>query len=387
MTLPARMKFGIFLAPFHRLGENPTLGLERDLETVQWLDYLGFDEAWIGEHHSGGWETIASPEVFIGVAAERTRHIKLGTGVVSLPYHHPLMVANRMVLLDHLTRGRVMMGVGPGALVSDAHMLGIDPPDQRRRMDESLGIIMRLLTETEPVTHESEWFMLREARLHLRPYTQPHFPIAVASAVSPSGMVLAGKHGAAVLSVGVLRPGSAASNLREFWEIAEESAAEHGKAMKREDWRLVMPVHLAESRKEAIKQARVAAGRFQHEYFEKTLGHDAAIDGPADKIIDAMVEKGAWCVGTPDDLIATLERLDQESGGYGGLLIQAQEWGTREQVLHSYELLARYVMPRFQGSLVNLEASQALASDKRVELNALRERSLDKAKQDYRRRQ
>ena len=387
MTLPARMKFGIFLAPFHRLGENPTLGLERDLETLQWLDYLGFDEAWIGEHHSGGWETIASPEVFIGVAAERTRHIKLGTGVVSLPYHHPLMVANRMVLLDHLTRGRVMMGVGPGALVSDAHMLGIDPPDQRRRMDESLGIIMRLLTETEPVTHESEWFTLREARLHLRPYTQPHFPIAVASAVSPSGMVLAGKHGTAVLSVSVLRPGSAASNLREFWKIAEESAAEHGKAMKREDWRLVMPVHLAESRKEAIKQARVPAGRFQREYFEKTLGHDAGIDGPADKIIDAMVEKGAWCVGTPDDLIATLERLDQESGGYGGLLIQAQEWGTREQVLHSYELLARYVMPRFQGSLVSLEASQALASDKRVELYALRERSLDKAKQDYQRRQ
>ena len=176
MALPARMKFGIFLAPFHRLGEDPTLGLERDLELLQWLDYLGFDEAWIGEHHSGGWETIASPEVFMATAAERTKHIKLGTGVISLAYHHPLMVANRMVLLDHLTRGRVMMGVGPGALSPDAVMLGVDVVSQRQRMHESLDIIMRLLTETEPITYESDWFQLHDALLHLRPYTQPHFP-------------------------------------------------------------------------------------------------------------------------------------------------------------------------------------------------------------------
>ena len=160
MALPERMKFGIFLGPFHRPGENPTLAIERDLELVQWLDTLGFDEAWIGEHHSGGWETISSPEIFIAVAAERTRNIKLGTGVISLPYHHPLMVANRMVLLDHLTKGRVMMGVGPGALVTDAHMMGIDTAVQRERMDEALGVILRLFTETEPVTHKSDWFEL-----------------------------------------------------------------------------------------------------------------------------------------------------------------------------------------------------------------------------------
>ena len=148
------MKFGIFLAPFHWLGDNPTLALERDLEIIQWLDYLGFDEAWIGEHHSAGWETISSPEVFMGVAAERTKHIKLGTGVASLPYHHPLMLTNRMVLLDHLTRGRVMLGVGPGALVSDAYSLGIEPSLQRPRMDEAIGIIKRLLTEKDPITYE-----------------------------------------------------------------------------------------------------------------------------------------------------------------------------------------------------------------------------------------
>src|SRR5688572_23126255 len=147
-----RMKFGVFMAPFHRPGENPTLALERDLELIQWLDVLGFNEAYIGEHHSAGWEIIASPEVFIATAAERTRHIRLGTGVISLPYHHPLMVANRMVLLDHLTRGRVILGVGPGALASDAVMLGIPPERQREMMDESLGVIMRLFESTAPLT-------------------------------------------------------------------------------------------------------------------------------------------------------------------------------------------------------------------------------------------
>jgi limonene 1,2-monooxygenase len=383
MTLPVRMKFGIFMAPFHWLGDNPTLALERDLETIQWLDYLGFDEAWVGEHHSAGWETIASPEVFIGVAAERTRHIKLGTGVISLPYHHPLMVANRMVLLDHLTRGRVMMGVGPGALVTDAYMLGIDPLEQRRRMDESLGIIMRLLTSTEPITYESEWFTLKEALLHLRPYTQPHFPVAVAAGGSPSGMVLAGKHGAGILSVTLPRGSTTRTDLREYWKITEETAAQHGKTMKREEWRLVIPVHLAESRKEAFEQARVGAARWQRDYFENTLGAPASFDGPAEKIIEAMVDMGNWCVGTPDDLIAYLKRLDEASGGYGGLLITATEWGTREQVMHSYELVARYVMPHFQGSMTNLQTSQAWAADKRHELRVLINKALDRAKQDY----
>jgi limonene 1,2-monooxygenase len=378
------MKFGIFMAPFHPLGEDPTLAIDRDLELIQWLDYLGFDEAWVGEHHSAGWETIASPEMFIATAAERTKHIKLGTGVVSLPYHHPLMVTNRMILLDHLTKGRAMLGVGPGALGSDAYMLGIDPLAQRQRMDEAMTIIMRLMTTTEPITYESDWFTLHEALPHLRPYTQPHMPIAVAAAQSPAGMVLAGKHGAGILSVSVIRDPGTAPNLKKFWQIAEETAAEHGKTMQREEWRLVVHVHLAESRKEAIKQARVGAGHYQREYFERTLGVFPPSDGPSDKIIDKMVERGAWCVGTPDDLIAHIQRLDEESGGFGGFLVQATEWGTREQVLHSYELISRYVKPHFQGSLANLRASAAWTAEKQEEIVGLRSQAIDKAKKDYR---
>lgn len=382
MALPERMKFGIFMAPFHPLGEDPTLALERDLELLQWLDYLGFDEAWIGEHHSAGWETIASPELFIATAAERTRNIKLGTGVVSLPYHHPLMVANRMIQLDHLTRGRAMLGVGPGALGTDAYMLGIDPLEQRPRMDESLGIIKRLMTETDPITYKSDWFELNEARAHLRPFTKPHMPIAVAAAQSPAGMQVAGKHGAAVISISVIRDPGTAPDLKEFWKIAEETAEEHGQTMDRSEWRVVIHAHIAETRKEAMAQARVGAGKYQRDYFENTLGLKGP-KGPANKIIDVMTEHGAWCVGTPDDLIAHIHRLDEQSEGFGGLLIQATEWGTREQVLHSYELIARHVKPHFQGSLVNLQGSQAWSSNKKDDIMALRTKAIDKAKKAY----
>jgi len=222
MNLPDRMTFGIFLGPFHKVGENPTLAFRRDLELIEWLDHLGYDEAWIGEHHSAGWEIISSPELFIAASAERTTHIKLGTGVVSLPYHHPFMVANRMVQLDHMTRGRVMFGVGPGALPTDAYMMGIEPTSQRPKMDEALGIILRLFTEDEPITYKSDWFELNEALLQIKPYQAPYMPLAVASIQSPSGVALAGKHGASVLTITVPRdPSEGKAEYSKLWEIAE----------------------------------------------------------------------------------------------------------------------------------------------------------------------
>jgi limonene 1,2-monooxygenase len=379
------MKFGVFMGPFHRVGENPTLAIDRDLELVQWLDYLGFDEAWIGEHHSAGWEIISSPEIFIAAAAERTRHIKLGTGVISLPYHHPLMVANWMVQLDHMTHGRVMMGVGPGALASDAHMMGIEHTVQRPRMDEALGVILRLFTETEPITYKSDWFELREALLQLRPYQRPTMPIAVASVQSPAGVALAGKYGAAVLTITVPRDPSPNSEsvLRHLWEIAEESAAEHGQEVRREDWRLVVPVHLAETRQEARAEARLGAGRYLREYSEGTNGRKPLFDGPLEKVIDFMADAGHWFVGTPDDCIEGIRRLEERSGGYGGFLVQTVDWAPRDKMLHSYELLARYVMPQFQGSVLSTAASNRWAFERRDTLMAGRTRAIERARQDY----
>ena len=384
MAFPERMKFGIFLGPFHRVGENPTLAMERDLELIEWLDKLGFDEAWIGEHHSAGWEIISSPEVFIAAAAQRTNRIKLGTGVVSLPYHHPLMVANRMVQLDHMTYGRVLFGVGPGALPGDAYMMGIPHELQRERMDESLGIILRLFTETEPITYQSDWFELKEGLLQLRPYQRPYMHTAVASVQSPAGVTLAGKHGCSVLTITVPRdPSAGPSDLQGLWSIAEESAAEHGNTMNRDDWRLVLPCHLAESREEALNDARFGAGRYLREYSEGTNGRQAVFDGPLDKVIDHMADTGSWIIGTPDDCIEAIERLGEQSGGFGAFLVQTIDWAPRDKMLKSYELMARYVMPHFQGSVLSTQASNQWAKERQDELVSGRVRAIDRARQAY----
>src|ERR1700685_2807125 len=186
-----KLRFGAFLAPFHPLDENPTLAIERDLDLAQHMDKLGYDELWVGEHHSAGYEIYGSPELFIATAAERTRHIRLGTGVISLPYHHPLMVANRIVQLDYQTRGRAMFGFGPGLLTSDAMMLGIDPEIQRDRMADAIDVITRLLAG-EILTRKTDWYEMREARLQLRPYTKTRPHLAITRTVTPYGGLLAG---------------------------------------------------------------------------------------------------------------------------------------------------------------------------------------------------
>jgi limonene 1,2-monooxygenase len=356
------MKFGIFLAPFHRVGENPTLALDRDMELIEWLDYLGYDEVWIGEHHSAGWELIASPEIFIAAAAQRTRHIMLGSGVTSLPYHHPFLVAQRFVQLDHMTRGRAMLGCGPGALVSDAYMMGIEPVTQRPRMDESLDAIMALLRCEEPVTLKTDWFELREARLHLAPYTEPHFPIAVASVMTPSGVIAAGRHGLGVLSLGAGIPGGPEA-LANQWKIGEETAARHGKTMDRKNWKLVVNVHVADDDEEAMRQVNRAERHETVTYFEETLGRPP---GRSDDPLTEGVKMGTTLVGSVETVVRGIHRLQELSaGGFGGVLFRAHEWANREQTLKSYELFARYVMPRFQGSGDMPRGSNEWARDNR----------------------
>lgn len=378
-----RLRFGTFFAPYHEPRENPTLAIERDLETIVLLDRLGFDEAWIGEHHSTGWETVASPEMFLAVAAERTRHIRLGTGAISLPYHHPLMVADRMVLLDHLTRGRVNFGVGPGGHLSDALTLGLDPARLRDMQAESLAVIERLFLETEPFTHVSDWFELHDAVLQVRPFQDPHPPFATTSMESPWGMQLAGKHGAGVLSLAVGRGPKGPIDLKAHWAIAEESAAEAGRTVDRRDWRLVVPIHLAESRKEAVEAIRTGAGRYQLDYVTGTTGRPSPVPGPHDKVVDQMIDRGAWVVGTPDDAIPVIEALIESSGGFGALLIWAQEWGGSEATRRSYELFARYVMPRFTGALTGLEVSNRVVRAKTEDLNRERTEGVQRAQERY----
>ncbi len=352
----SHLRFGVFLAPFHPVDENPRLAVRRDFQLIDWLEALGYDEAWVGEHHSAGYEIIASPEVFIAAAAERTRHIRLGTGVASLPYHHPLMLADRVMQLDHQTQGRFMFGMGPGALPSDAFMMGIDPLDQRRMMEEAVEVLVPLLSG-ETVTAKTSWFELKDAHLQLRPFTRPRVHMAVASAVSPTGARLAGRFGLGLLSF-------AATSQEGFmalpanWKIAEEKAAEHGQQVHREEWRLVGPMHIAESREQARENVRFGLEKFVY-YFNDVAALPLTPKGEFDDLVDAFNESGFGVIGDTDDAIAQIQRLWEQSGGFGAFLQIAHNWADWPQTQRSYELIARYVMPCFQ------------------DLNAMRERSMN----------
>jgi len=345
-----RLRFGIFLAPFHKPGINPTLALETDLELIQWLDRCGYDEAWFGEHHSAGSEISASPEIFIAVAAERTRHIRLGTGVVSLSYHNPLWVAERIVLLDHLTRGRVMFGAGPGSLPTDGAMIGLSQSQTRELLDQSLDIIMRLLTTEEPVTFHNDRWDLHDARLHLRPYSNPLFDISVAAVASPTGPRLAGKHGIGLLSIGATTA-AGFDALALHWNVLEEQARRHNKAVDRSKWRLVGLVHCAETMEQAYRDVEYGIEQWFN-YFQAVAAFpQMAMPGSNVKeMISFINDSGFGAIGTPDMCTAQIERLQaQSNGGFGAYLMLGHNWADQQATLRSYELVACHVMPRFQG--------------------------------------
>ncbi len=350
------LRFGIFMPPMHKTGVNPTLALHRDLQLLEHLDRLGYHEAWIGEHHSAGSELIASPEVMIAAAAERTKHIKLGTGVNSLPYHHPFMLADRIVMLDHLTRGRMMFGAGPGQLTSDAYMLGIDPMTQRPRMEQSLDVMMRLF-RGETVTEKTDWFTCNEAVLQVKPYSD--FDIAVASSVSPSGSKLAGKYGVGLISIAATEP--AAFQMLDYnLKVWEDEAALHGHVVDRSKARLMGPMHIAETVEKAKENCRYGL-----QWVWDYLSHIIPVGDPngpppprdLDEFVDQANESGRMVIGTPEMAIAQIERLQEKTGGFGCYLFLGADIADWHQTLRSYELFAEQVMPHFTGQLAGPQAS------------------------------
>ena len=339
----SHFRFGTFIPPIHPVGENPTLCIERDMDLIVHLDRLGYDEAWVGEHHSAGAEVIASPELVIAAVAERTKRIKLGTGVNSLPYHHPLILADRIMQLHHMTRGRAMFGAGPGALVSDAKMMGLQTDRQRDMMDEALGCIVRLF-RGESVTYKADWFELKDARLQLKPYGGQPIEVATACMVSPSGPRAAGTYGTGLMSLSATAPDALKACARN-WQIACDLAAQHGHTMDRTTWRMVGLVHIAETREQALKDVDFGIAEWAR-YFEDVAVLPLIPPERKGEPAAHLRETGMAVIGTPDDCVAQIERLRKASGGFGAYLVTDHNWTSFARKCNSYELIARHVFPK-----------------------------------------
>ena len=332
---------------------------------IELLDHLDFDEAWVGEHHSGGFEIISAPEIFIAAAAERTKYIRLGTGVKSLPFYHPFLVADELVQLDHMTRGRVMFGAGPGALPTDAYQMGIDPKDQRRRMDEALNAIVPLM-KGETVSLETDWFTLKNARLQLDSYSKPMMEMAVTSIKSPAGAISAGKFGAGLLVLGGMSD-EALKIQCSNWEVCQETAKSNDQIVGRNKWRITVMTHLSDSLDQAKDDLKFGLQKWV-DYSHNVLPNSPFPDSIADPI-NYGIENKILLVGTPEDAIREIERIDKITGGFGVFLMFAHNFVPWEAAKKSYELMARYVIPYFRQS------------------NSLRQKSYDVAKNIHERLQ
>jgi limonene 1,2-monooxygenase len=347
------MKFGVFFAPHHPHNADPALQLRQDLRLMEEIDDMGFDEIWVGEHHSNGSEIISAPDLMLAAAGERTRNVMLGTGVVSMSYHHPFITASRIAQLDNMTRGRVIFGTGPGKLPLDAYMMGIDTTIQRRRQKEALEAVVPLLNG-ETVSMQTDWFTLQEAQLHLLPYRGPgEMEIAAASIASPSGPQLCGTLGLSLLS---LAAGTAKGfdALPSNWAAYEKVSRENDNEARRDRWRILEPMFLANDRAELdriVERRLPYAAEYSQVWaapeddLKWTQSAKATIDHWRD---EGMTIFGRGTFGGPEEAIGRIETLQEQTGGFGTFLILLHDLADFQATVRNFELFASEVIPHFK---------------------------------------
>jgi limonene 1,2-monooxygenase len=341
------LKFGVQLFPYHKPTINPTAQFEDDIRLIEHLDRLGYDQVFVGEHHSTGWQNIPAPELLIAAAYHRTNNITFGTGVSSLPYHHPFTLADRIVYLTHLLKGRFIWGIGAGSLAQDANIIGVEPLEQRRMTEESLEAILALLGYDGPVTRKTDWFEINNAELHYKPYGGS-IDIRAAAQLSPSGPRLAGKYGIGIFQFGVM--GAEDQNpIAETWKVAEETAAAHGKTVSRDRWSALHMMHIAETEEEARRQVRWGLQNWVR-YMSNILPLAQTDPDDFDGLIDEL-NKSIFVIGTPEMAIKRIQTILDQSGGLGSIVIGNTEIANPRDSRDSFELIAREVFPAFQGSV------------------------------------
>lgn len=342
--------------PEHPPRENWTLSYDRDIAEIVKAEQLGFDEFWIGEHHTGGYENVPMPELLIAKASAVTTTIRLGTGVVNLPYQDPFLVAERLAFLDHLTHGRLIYGFGGGGLPTDKALFQMAPEEATPRTNESLEIIWKLLTEPDPVTHEGVFWHYEQRQLQVGPY-QMVPPMAVAGLTGTHNFEKCGTRGWIPLSVYFaplhVENNPAAPDLVAHRDAilkgAENASLDAGEAMSK--WRVSREVYVADDKNQALNDIRAGVKRSYDYLLGLGLGalmkRDQEMADP-DLTFDWMVENIPWIIGSPEDCAAQIHHIRDEVGDFGTFLINSRDWVTTDRWNRSLELFARYVMPHFQ---------------------------------------
>ncbi|MEM7366200.1 MAG: LLM class flavin-dependent oxidoreductase [Pseudomonadota bacterium] len=338
-------RFGVYLSPFHPVREHPGLAIERDLELICLLDRLAYDIVWIGEHHTGGIEIVAAPEILASAVANRTRTIRLGLALSSMAYQSPLLIADRVLLLDHVSRGRAELAFGPLGTGPDMHAFGLARRQVIDRTHDAIKTSYGLI-RGDTVDHETNWYRLSDATPQLRPFRNDIPMTLVAQGIPEEPAALAD------LDVGLMTLSATAPQIRRdlptLWDVYTRNRSEHDHAEARHCWTLAGPVHIAASRSDALRNIRFGLEPWL-QYMERTTGMEVDGKSITDKA-ESLVDSGFAIIGSPSDAVSQLKRLEADTGGFGTFLQIAHNWANTSATQTSYELFARYVIPELSGT-------------------------------------
>ena len=356
------LRLGMFVMPIHDPSKPLTQCIDEDLELAVKCEELGFDDFWVGEHHSSTIENIVMPEIFLGKVLGMTERIRVGPAPVCLQYHHPMHVAGRLAFLDHMSHGRLNVCFGPGAIPTDMEVFGAHPKEMSARVAESIDMIMRLWEGNLPVDMEGQFWNVRMkdnihadfgvGHLH-KPLQEPHPPIYVPSISKASpGLKKAAERGFKFISHHMIH----AETLKEQWKTYSEAAAAVGREANPSDWAVARNIFVADTNEEARKLARGNSLGSCIQYILdltdataptgismwKRNDDQADSDCTLDYFIDDVV-----IAGDPESVTQQLLDLREEIGPFGNLVVTAHDWDDQNSWHHSLDLFAKEVVPAF----------------------------------------
>jgi alkanesulfonate monooxygenase SsuD/methylene tetrahydromethanopterin reductase-like flavin-dependent oxidoreductase (luciferase family) len=348
----------MFVMPVHDRAKPLVQCVDEDLELAVQCDRLGFDEFWVGEHHTSALENIVMPEIFIAKAVAMTERLRFGPAPVCLQYHHPVHVANRLAFLDHLSHGRLNVCFGPGAIPTDMEVYGVNPQEMAARVGESVDMILKIWTSDPPYDIPGHFWNVSLKRnldpemglgaLH-KPLQKPYPPIAVPS-ISPksAGIEKAAARGFSLFSHHMI----SAEVLAQQWATYRAAAQQAGRRAAPADWRVARNVFVADTTAEARRLARTnSLGRCIQYILDLTqrgpgvgMWKRNADQSDADCNLDYFLDE-VLIVGDPPEVARQLRALRDRVGDFGTLVLVAHDWDDRERWLHSLELFTREVAP------------------------------------------
>ena len=372
------MELGLFLQPVHRSEKPWGTALQEDRETVLLAEQLGFSEVWIGEHYSTKAEQIPAPLMFLATLIQETSTIRFGTGVINLPYHDPVIVAAEVAQFDQLSGGRMMFGIGPGGLMSDAELFGNQEMPERYRMAlESLDLILKLWREDAPLQWDGEHYgRSLERRVWLshgvgqfaRPLQQPHPPIAMAM-VGPGGLT------AETIAQRDMIPISAnfvpIENVSAQWRDYALAREKAGQIADRQVWRVCRNILVTETDEAGAQLLTDPDGVIAH-YFRYIRGvrqieEFRSLQQEPLSLLNEFLEVPAALedcaiVGSADTVLARLIELVDELGPFGTLVMVGHDWDESGLSQGSMHRLAKDILPQLKQHVDSLGSARWIES-------------------------